>query len=494
MKIRQKQSIVTASRESTLIQKRILSFSRFVSLAVALSFPLSSHALTPSATNSTSHIAAAHLGDADYTLPIRVAQQPGPIATPEAILAELNRIRESPANYADWLISLRPYYEGMAFRLPGERGVRTAEGIDALESAIAILSAQAPLSPLTLAPGLTQATQGHLQELITDNRFTLSGKDGSTPLLRAERYGSLEGGRLVEVLSQGFNSAEAIVAFLIMDDGDRARRTQTLILSPDIVSLGTSCGEEKSGSPLCVFDFATAYTSHATTVASAERPSTNAENELHLVPTQGAANPSENVWSGPLTDEMLDQLSADLIEETNLLRADPAAYAEKLMNLRSYYDGNLVKVPGQPVVEVVEGVAALDEAIAVLQRTPSRSELAYSLGMTQGAAAHSNDLGSTGLTGHYGSDDSDPFERISRYGTWDHAPGNVAGENITYGPATLAEWHLIQLLVDDNVPSRGHREALLKPDYRQVGASCKPHLDFRIVCVMTYASDYQERS
>ncbi|MEL7520089.1 MAG: CAP domain-containing protein, partial [Cyanobacteria bacterium J06553_1] len=102
------------------------------------------------------------------------------------------------------------------------------------------------------------------------------------------------------------------------------------------------------------------------------------------------------------------------------------------------------------------------------------------------------DLGAKGMTGYYGSDSSDPFVRMNRYGSWDHAPGSVAGENISYGQAMLAKWHLIQLLVDDNVPSRGHREALLKPNYTRIGAACEAHAEYRIVCVMTYASDYRE--
>ena len=62
--------------------------------------------------------------------------------------------------------------------------------------------------------------------------------------------------------------------------------------------------------------------------------------------------------------------------------------------------------------------------------------------MAQGANDHAADLGSKGLTGHYGSDGSDPFTRINRYGSWDLAVGDIAGENISYGHAPLAEWHI----------------------------------------------------
>ncbi|MEM9945077.1 MAG: CAP domain-containing protein [Cyanobacteria bacterium P01_D01_bin.36] len=405
------------------------------------------------------------------------------VASPEAILAEINRARQSPVDYALWLASLRRYYTGTAFRFPGERGVRTVEGAAALDGAIAALSARSPAPPLTLAPGLVQSTRGHLSELLTNNRFTLSGLDGRSPLERAERYGSLEGGRLNELLNEGFSSAEAIVAFLIIDDGNRSRSVQDALLSADITTLGSACGRSGHGKPLCVLDYAQRFASADTSVdtnASADKADAVAP------PAQTQAQRANQIAN------RLPQLAAEMIAETNVLRANPAAYAQKLIAIRQYYQGNLVAVPGQPLQEVVDGVAALDEAIAVLQSTAPLPLLVASDGMSQGARDHALDLGSKNLVGHYGSDNSDPFVRINRYGRWDMTPGNIASENISYGYKSSAEWHIIQLLIDDNVPNRGHREALLKPDYRRMGSACAPHPTFDIVCVMTYASEYEE--
>jgi len=404
--------------------------------------------------------------------------------TPESILAEINRVRLSPAEYAVWLASLRPYYQGAALRFPGERGVRTVEGVNALDSAIATLSRTAPLQPLSLAPGLALATQAHLGELLENDRFTLSGLDGSTPLERAERYGSIGGGRLVESLSQGFTRAEMLVAFWVMDDGDARRTARSLVLNPEMTQFGTACGSAPGVAPLCVFDYATAYRSAEGSVENSQAVA----REVVVSEPTAPADTSEVTWSGAVSAEQLAGLSQELIGEINRLRADPAAYAQGLIRLRPYYEGNLVKVPGQPIVAVQEGIAALDEAIAALQSAQPLATLSPSVGMAQGAADHSDDLGFKGLTGHYGSDGSDPFVRINRYGSW----AQSAGENITYGAPTSAEWHMIQLLVDDGVPSRGHRETLLNPAYRRVGAACSPHATYRIVCVMTHAGDYVE--
>jgi uncharacterized protein YkwD len=48
------------------------------------------------------------------------------------------------------------------------------------------------------------------------------------------------------------------------------------------------------------------------------------------------------------------------------------------------------------------------------------------------------------------------------------------------------------LLVDDGVPDRGHREALLRPDYRVTGVACGYHSAYHNICVMTYADGYTE--
>ena len=76
------------------------------------------------------------------------------IATPEAILLEINRMRQSPDEYANWLRTFRPYYEGTSFRVPGERGIRTTEGAAALEDAISAMSTRQPAPPLALALAL----------------------------------------------------------------------------------------------------------------------------------------------------------------------------------------------------------------------------------------------------------------------------------------------------------------------------------------------------
>ena len=177
-----------------------------------------------------------------------------------------------------------------------------------------------------------------------------------------------------------------------------------------------------------------------------------------------------------------------IFEETNRVRANPAAYAAELENLRQYFDGKLLKLPGQTPMETEEGVSAVEEAIQALKATKSMSVLSFSKGMSLGAKDHVNDLGPTGQAGHYGTDGSKPDKRISRYGAWK----GLTGENISYSPMNNAKWHVMQLIIDDGVKDRGHRKAILKPDYRMTGVACGPHAVYTTMCVMEYATEYQE--
>jgi uncharacterized protein YkwD len=187
-------------------------------------------------------------------------------------------------------------------------------------------------------------------------------------------------------------------------------------------------------------------------------------------------------------ERKLSEIEVAIVAETNRVRANPKAYAEELAELRKYYSGNLLKLPGEVPMQTEEGITALDEAIEDLQKTPVLGTLSISIGLSLGARDHVQDLGPKGKLGHYGTDGSDPFTRINRYGTWD----GMAGENISYSPIQTARWHVMQLVIDDSVKNCGHRKALLNPRFVLSGAACGEHTVYGQMCVMTYSQSYRE--
>ncbi|MCU0565514.1 MAG: CAP domain-containing protein [Oculatellaceae cyanobacterium Prado106] len=216
-----------------------------------------------------------------------------------------------------------------------------------------------------------------------------------------------------------------------------------------------------------------------------------AANNLSInLPSTMMAIANTDYFSDLQAADYLSTLEREMIAETNRLRQNPQAYADELESLKQYYEGQYVTLPGMARIETIEGVSAVEEAIAALRRTDRLPPLTPSRGMSLAAADHVKDLGDRGATGHYGSDGSTPIARNSRYGK---IPGNsLVGENISFSPLTLAHWHVLQWLIDDGVPNRGHREALLRSEYRKTGIACGSHPVYENMCVMEYASDFVE--
>ena len=198
-------------------------------------------------------------------------------------------------------------------------------------------------------------------------------------------------------------------------------------------------------------------------------------------------------WTQAVVDtaahaEYLTEVERQVVLEINKVRTDPAEYAKRyLLPLRASFHGKLFTVPGETAISTNEGVAPLDECIRELQRTRAVRPLEPRNGLSRAARDHAVDQGKTGATGHTGKDGSSAVSRINRYGRWDLA----AGENIDYGNGN-ARRIVISLLVDDGVPTRGHRRNLLAKAFALVGVSVGLHPVYRHMCVMDFAGAYKE--
>ena len=176
-----------------------------------------------------------------------------------------------------------------------------------------------------------------------------------------------------------------------------------------------------------------------------------------------------------------------VLDETNLARTDPAAYALHLERMLPWFEGNVLMRPGSNIgLRTDEGSAAVREAVAFLRLQEPRMALSWSDGLWRAARDHALDQGPTGATGHTGGDGSTLDERTKRYGRW----LETVGENIEYGSATAREV-VIALIVDDGVASRGHRTNIFATTFRVMGAACGPHTRYRQLCVIDYAGGFE---
>jgi uncharacterized protein YkwD len=177
-----------------------------------------------------------------------------------------------------------------------------------------------------------------------------------------------------------------------------------------------------------------------------------------------------------------------VVQEMSDVRVRPRAYAKYLRELRPYFEGTLWNRPNRVPLRTEEGAAALDEAISFLESAHPLGPLRFNEALARAARLHAQDIGPRGSLEHVGADGARLSQRLNRLGTWQ----GLVAENISTGESDPRQV-VIQLLVDDGVPGRGHRHNLFNPDLHQAGAGAAPHRDYRTVVVIDYADGFVEQ-
>eukprot|EP00746_Dinoflagellata_sp_MGD_P082059 gnl/MRDRNA2_/MRDRNA2_32590_c0_seq1.p1 gnl/MRDRNA2_/MRDRNA2_32590_c0~~gnl/MRDRNA2_/MRDRNA2_32590_c0_seq1.p1 ORF type:complete len:411 (-),score=71.56 gnl/MRDRNA2_/MRDRNA2_32590_c0_seq1:22-1254(-) len=214
-------------------------------------------------------------------------------------------------------------------------------------------------------------------------------------------------------------------------------------------------------------------------------------------PPKAKATPS-SAHSEPYKLSDTAALELEILQELNRARTDPKTCSEEIRTRLQHFNGNKYFPPdrgGKTEVATKEGTAAVQDAITFLERCrPLEALDEVNVPMLRLAAEdHLVDLGSSGAIGHKGWDGTDAADRQIRYGQWT----GTSGENLWFGRMGSPARQIIQdLIVDDGVPSRGHRLACFNDRYRVAGIRFGPHLTFGACCVMelaTGSSDDPER-
>ncbi len=188
----------------------------------------------------------------------------------------------------------------------------------------------------------------------------------------------------------------------------------------------------------------------------------------------------------PITD--FHKLGLEVVKELSTARTSPRSYAFYVKDLRKYFYGKELRRPADITILTKEGDAALVEAIQFLEDIKPLPALRVSQGMCQGARDHVEIQGKDGTVGHGSSEGKQPWERISRYGTWQ----KMVGENIAYGQSRARDV-VTSLIIDDGVPGRGHRVNIFNPNFRVVGVAFGPHAIYGAMCVIIFAGEYLEK-
>jgi len=207
-------------------------------------------------------------------------------------------------------------------------------------------------------------------------------------------------------------------------------------------------------------------------------------------------NPDIKNWDIALLDtaadvDYLTGIEKDVILEMNKVRTNPRKYAELYIQPKlRYFSGLNYSVPGQITILTQEGTTAVNACITALNKENSVGVLTPEKGLSLAAKDHVADQSKTGQIGHDGSDRSTPEIRMRRYGIFNGSW--TLGENIDYGNTTGREI-VCSLLIDDGVPSRGHRTVIMNKAFTQTGAGYGTHTQYRTSCTITYANGYASK-
>ena len=173
-----------------------------------------------------------------------------------------------------------------------------------------------------------------------------------------------------------------------------------------------------------------------------------------------------------------------LVEEINLARTNPAAYASKVQEYIPHFQDKILKMPDQRVaIKTQEGAAAYEECVNFLRSAEPTEAHVPSRGLTRIA----NDF----LSGVQSVDPSqigtiDMNAIIDKYGSFQ---GNFS-RAMEFGGST-PEQVVINLLVSDGDKSRSQRDALLNPILKRIGVSQGKHDIYRTVTIIVSCTVFQ---
>ena len=171
------------------------------------------------------------------------------------VVAEVNRARANPGEYARILLDTRPLYEGKRIRLGPRQFLITQEGVAALDEAVAYLRQAPALPPLEFSTGLSLASGELVADQGVSGKTGHAGSDGGQVWDRANRHGRwlLCVG---ENIAYGARTPQDVVAKLLVDDGVPGRGHRANIFSDQFKVLGVAHGKHPGFGVMCVMAFA----------------------------------------------------------------------------------------------------------------------------------------------------------------------------------------------------------------------------------------------
>jgi uncharacterized protein YkwD len=124
---------------------------------------------------------------------------------------------------------------------------------------------------------------------------------------------------------------------------------------------------------------------------------------------------------------------------------------------------------------------------ADLDKAKNLPMLKPDVGLSKAAKYHAKDAGKNGIVGHTSSNGMTMSKRLPKYVKgW-----NRLAENCSYGFSEATDI-VGQLLLDEDVPSLGHRKSILDTKLEFIGVAIAPHTKYKFNCVMDLCAKFKD--
>ena len=181
---------------------------------------------------------------------------------------------------------------------------------------------------------------------------------------------------------------------------------------------------------------------------------------------------------------VIEQIKKQVIIETNRIRTNPKAYIPILEKYLENFDDNILTRPDKnECIETQEGPKACKEAIEFLKNQKPINEIEFDEEASKVAEEYAKVLSNSGEEEN-GEDEFHIEQRVEKYLDYDYA----ISENIDFGGSTGVEV-IVNLLVDDGVKLRTHRENLFSDKFQYYGVAVSTHPEYDYCTVIDYFGD-----
>jgi uncharacterized protein YkwD/LysM repeat protein len=341
------------------------------------------------------------------------------------MITEINMMRANPSAYTK-------YIDGYVADQKANNGWPVDMTIVAeLKKELSKLGALSQLKPTEC---IYIAAKKHGQDMIRMGRTDHIGSDGKWPWDRVRRECSQMADGNENLVGGPDNIRESVV-ILLLDEGIPNRGHRKTLLRSDWEYVACYKVGTVGSMPNCwVQKFGFSGASSSGTSSSDTSTTSN---------TPGDAGDSGSYMTS---------LEKEMVDEINMMRANPSGYAKYIDEYVADQNVN----GGWPIDMTV--VSELKRALKIMGalRLLQPKECVYTA-----AKKHGQDQIKMGDTNHLGSDGKMPMDRIL-YECPDLRDGT---ENLAGGMDNVRET-VITLLIDDGIPSRGHRKALLNANWK----------------------------